>query len=69
MDKAGSMIWNSVRVAAYFSNFWTFWKPRKLDDGTYVVDLAMEGKPMYAIDVEDVGQCVASKMPFILARW
>ena len=60
MEKAGSMIWNSVRIAGYFNNFLTFWKPKKLDDGSYVFDLAMEGKPMYGMDVEDLGECVAS---------
>jgi hypothetical protein len=61
-EKAGAMIWNSVRIAGYFNNFLTFWKPKKLDDGTYVLDLAMEGKPMYGMDVEDFGECVASKI-------
>ena len=62
MEKAGSMTWNSVRIAGYFNNFLTFWKPKKLDDGSYVLDLAMEGKPMYGMDVEDFGECVASKI-------
>ena len=61
-EKAGAMIWNGVRIAGYFNNFLTFWKPKKLDDGTYVLDLAMEGKPMYGMDVEDFGECVASKI-------
>ena len=68
MEKAGSMIWNSVRIAGYFNNFLTFWKPRKLDDGSYVFDLAMEGKPMYGMDVEDLGECVASKIVIYCLR-
>lgn len=56
------MIWSSVRVAAYFNNFLTLWKPEKQDDGSYVINVPMEGKPMYGIDVTDVGECVASKI-------
>ena len=54
------MIWNSVRMAAYFNNFLTNTKPRKLDDGSYIMDYPMEGKPVYAMDVDDLGGCVAS---------
>ncbi|CAB4024724.1 Hypothetical predicted protein [Paramuricea clavata] len=60
MEKAGSMIWNSVRMPAYFNNFLTLAKPNKMDDGSYVLAVPMEGKPMYLMDVEDLGGCTAS---------
>ncbi|XP_046851079.1 uncharacterized protein LOC124444497 [Xenia sp. Carnegie-2017] len=60
MEKAGSMIWNSIRLSAYLSNFLTNWKPKKQEDGTYELSIPMEGKPMYGIDVNDCGECVAS---------
>ncbi|CAB3998523.1 Hypothetical predicted protein, partial [Paramuricea clavata] len=59
MEKAGSMIWNSVRTPGYFSNYLTLVKPKKLDDGSYVFALPMEGKPLYLMDVADLGECVA----------
>lgn len=62
MEKADSMTWNSVRMPAYFNNFLTNSRPKKEDDGTYVLDFPMEGKPMYAMDVDDLGECVASRM-------
>ena len=61
MEKAGSMIWNSIRLSAYLNNFLTNWKPKKQEDGTYELSIPMEGKPMYGIDVNDCGECVASK--------
>ena len=61
-EKAGSMTWNSIRIAGYFNNFLTLWKPKKQDDGSYVIDLPMEGKPIYGMDVDDIGECVASKI-------
>ena len=61
-EKAGSMTWNSVRMPAYFNNFFTILRPKKQDDGSYTIDYPMEGKPMYAMDVEDLGECVASKV-------
>ena len=64
MEKAGSMIWNSVRMPGYFNNFLTAMQPKKLDDGSYVLAVPMEGKPMYAMDVGDLGGCVASKITF-----
>jgi hypothetical protein len=65
MEKAGSMIWNSVRMPAYFNNFLTV-PPRKLDDESYIVASPMEGKPMYAMDVGDLGGCVASKIMVVV---
>jgi hypothetical protein len=62
MEKAGSMIWNSVRMPAYFNNFLALAKPNKTDDGSYVLAVPMEGKPMYLMDVEDLGGCTASKI-------
>ena len=64
MEKAGSMIWNSVRMPIYFNNFLTNTKPRKLDDGSYIMGYPMEGKPTYAMDVDDLGGCVASTIIF-----
>jgi hypothetical protein len=64
MEKAGSMICNSVRMPGYFNNFLTAMQPKKLDDGSYVLAVPMEGKPMYAMDVGDLGGCVASKITF-----
>ena len=61
-EKASSMTWNSVRMPGYFNNFLTNSKPKKQDDGSYVIDYPMEGKPMYAMDVDDLGGCVASKI-------
>lgn len=61
-EKAGSMTWNSVRMPVYFNNFLTNSRPKKQDDGSYLMDHPMEGKPMYAMDVEDLGECVASKV-------
>lgn len=61
-EKTGSMTWNSVRMPGYFNNFLTNSKPKKQDDGSYVIDYPMEGKPMYAMDVDDLGECVASKI-------
>jgi hypothetical protein len=61
-EKAGSMIWNSVRMPGYFNNFLTNTKPIKVGDGSYIFGFPMEGKPMYAMDVDDLGECVASKI-------
>jgi hypothetical protein len=51
MEEAGSMIWNSVRMPGYFNNFLTSMQPKKLDDGSYVMAIPMEGKQMYLMDV------------------
>ncbi|XP_046851545.1 uncharacterized protein LOC124444906 isoform X1 [Xenia sp. Carnegie-2017] len=59
-EKAKSMIWNSIRLSADFNNFLKDWKPKKQEDGTYELSIPMEGKPMYGIDVNDCGECVAS---------
>jgi hypothetical protein len=66
MEKAGSMIWNSVRMPGYFSNYLTLVKPKKLDDGSYVFAIPMEGKPLYLMDVEDLGECVAGKIMVVV---
>ncbi|XP_028393775.1 nmrA-like family domain-containing protein 1 [Dendronephthya gigantea] len=60
-EKAGSMIWNSVRMPAYMNNFLVPGsRPQKQEDGTYTLNYPMEGKPMYLMDVTDLGECVAS---------
>ncbi|XP_008056742.1 nmrA-like family domain-containing protein 1 [Carlito syrichta] len=51
----------SVRVAAYFENFLTAWKPVKADDGDYyTLVLPMGDVPMHGISVTDVGAAVCS---------
>ncbi|XP_043861334.1 nmrA-like family domain-containing protein 1 [Dromiciops gliroides] len=51
----------SVRIAAYFENFLTFWKPVKASDGDYYnLMLPMNDVPMDGISVADVGPAVAS---------
>nr|XP_012326239.1 nmrA-like family domain-containing protein 1 [Aotus nancymaae] len=51
----------SVRVAAYFENFPTAWKPGKASDGDYyTLALPMGDVPMDGISVADVGAAVSS---------
>ncbi|XP_004469734.2 nmrA-like family domain-containing protein 1 [Dasypus novemcinctus] len=51
----------SVRVAAYFENFVTMWKPVKAPDGDYyTLALPMGDIPMDGISVADVGAAVSS---------
>ncbi|XP_006884227.1 PREDICTED: nmrA-like family domain-containing protein 1-like [Elephantulus edwardii] len=51
----------SVRVAAYFENFLTSWKPTKASDGDYyTLALPMGDIPMDGISVADVGAIVTS---------
>ncbi|XP_066097477.1 nmrA-like family domain-containing protein 1 [Saccopteryx bilineata] len=51
----------SVRLAAYFENFLTMWKPVKASDGDYyTLVLPMGDIPMDGISVADVGAIVSS---------
>ncbi|KAK2090838.1 hypothetical protein P7K49_030122 [Saguinus oedipus] len=51
----------SVRVAAYFENFLTTWKPEKASDGDYyTLALPMGDVPMDGISFADVGAAVSS---------
>ncbi|XP_015355371.1 nmrA-like family domain-containing protein 1, partial [Marmota marmota marmota] len=51
----------SVRLAAYFENFLTTWKPLKAPDGDfYTLALPMGDVPMDGISVADVGAVVSS---------
>ncbi|XP_007519858.1 nmrA-like family domain-containing protein 1 [Erinaceus europaeus] len=51
----------SVRLAAYFENFLTLWKPAKASDGDYyTLALPMGDIPMDGISVADVGGVVSS---------
>ncbi|XP_054441231.1 nmrA-like family domain-containing protein 1 [Pteronotus mesoamericanus] len=51
----------SVRLAAYFENFLTIWKPTKASDGDYyTMALPMGDVPMDGISVADVGAVVSS---------
>ncbi|XP_053421834.1 nmrA-like family domain-containing protein 1 isoform X1 [Nycticebus coucang] len=51
----------SVRMAAYFENFLTAWKPVKAPDGDYyTLALPMGDVPMDGISVADVGAVVLS---------
>uniref|UniRef100_A0A8C9DPY9 NmrA-like family domain-containing protein 1 n=1 Tax=Prolemur simus TaxID=1328070 RepID=A0A8C9DPY9_PROSS len=51
----------SVRVAAYFENFLTAWKPAKAPDGDYYsLVLPMGDVPMDGISVADIGAAVSS---------
>ncbi|KAH0506378.1 NmrA-like family domain-containing protein 1, partial [Microtus ochrogaster] len=50
----------SVRLAAYFENFLTVWKPVKSPDGYYTLALPMGDVPMDGISVADVGTVVSS---------
>ncbi|XP_066203628.1 nmrA-like family domain-containing protein 1 [Saccopteryx leptura] len=51
----------SVRLAAYFENFLTMWKPVKASDGDYyTLVLPMGDIPMHGISVADVGTIVSS---------
>ncbi|VTJ67111.1 nmrA-like family domain-containing protein 1 [Marmota monax] len=51
----------SVRLAAYFENFLTTWKPWKAPDGDfYTLALPMGDVPMDGISVADVGAVVSS---------
>ncbi|XP_050002386.1 nmrA-like family domain-containing protein 1 [Alexandromys fortis] len=50
----------SVRLAAYFENFLTMWKPVKTPDGHYTLALPMGDVPMDGISVADVGAVVSS---------
>ncbi|XP_075811986.1 nmrA-like family domain-containing protein 1 [Microtus pennsylvanicus] len=50
----------SVRLAAYFENFLTMWKPVKSPDGYYTLALPMGDVPMDGISVADVGAVVSS---------
>nr|XP_005601920.1 nmrA-like family domain-containing protein 1 [Equus caballus]XP_008530578.1 PREDICTED: putative nmrA-like family domain-containing protein ENSP00000305954 [Equus przewalskii] len=51
----------SVRVAAYFENFLTTWKPVKASDGDYyTLAIPMGDVPMDGISVADVGAVVCS---------
>ncbi|KAF7468997.1 nmrA family domain-containing protein 1-like [Marmota monax] len=51
----------SVRLAAYFENFLTTWKPWKAPDGNfYTLALPMGDVPMDGISVADVGAVVSS---------
>ncbi|XP_012605257.1 nmrA-like family domain-containing protein 1 [Microcebus murinus] len=51
----------SVRVAAYFENFLTAWKPAKAPDGDYyTLVLPMGDVPMDGISVADIGAVVSS---------
>ncbi|XP_005071678.2 nmrA-like family domain-containing protein 1 [Mesocricetus auratus] len=50
----------SVRLAAYFENFLTLWKPVKTSEGYYTLALPMGDVPMDGISVADVGAVVSS---------
>ncbi|KAM8770008.1 nmrA-like family domain-containing protein 1 [Rhynchonycteris naso] len=51
----------SVRLAAYFENFLTMWKPVEASDGDYyTLALPMGDIPMDGISVADVGTIVSS---------
>ncbi|XP_019523505.1 PREDICTED: nmrA-like family domain-containing protein 1 [Hipposideros armiger] len=51
----------SVRLAAYFENFLTMWKPVKASDGDYyTLALPMGDIPMDGISVADIGAVVSS---------
>ncbi|XP_047421559.1 nmrA-like family domain-containing protein 1 [Sciurus carolinensis] len=51
----------SVRLAAYFENFLTSWKPAKAPDGDYyTLALPMGDVPMDGISVADIGAAVSS---------
>ena len=60
-NKAGDMKWSSVRMPAYFNNFLRGFGPKKIPDGSFILPIPMEGKPMYGMDVDDYGPCVAGK--------
>ncbi|XP_004713526.1 nmrA-like family domain-containing protein 1 [Echinops telfairi] len=51
----------SVRMAAYFENFLTLWKPVKASGGDYyTLALPMGDVPMDGISVDDIGPIVSS---------
>lgn len=50
----------SIRLAAYFENFLTVWKPVKSSDGYYTLALPMGDVPMDGLSVADVGAIVSS---------
>lgn len=51
----------SIRLAAYFENFLTVWKPMKASDGDYyTLALPMGDIPMHGISVADIGAVVSS---------
>ncbi|XP_019591384.2 nmrA-like family domain-containing protein 1 [Rhinolophus sinicus] len=51
----------SVRMAAYFENFLTTWKPLKASDGDYyTLALPMGDIPMDGISVADIGAVISS---------
>ncbi|KAL1788154.1 hypothetical protein HispidOSU_014101 [Sigmodon hispidus] len=50
----------SVRLAAYYENFLTIWKPVKTSDGHYTLALPMGDVPMHGISFADIGAVVSS---------
>uniref|UniRef100_A0A5F9CTH4 NmrA-like family domain-containing protein 1 n=1 Tax=Oryctolagus cuniculus TaxID=9986 RepID=A0A5F9CTH4_RABIT len=51
----------SVRLAAYFENFLTLWKPAKASDGDYyTLAIPMGDVPMHGISVADAGAAILS---------
>ena len=58
LDEAG-VPYTSVRLAAYYDNFASYFKAQPQPDGTYAITLPMNG-PMYTIAVDDGGPVVAS---------
>ena len=49
----------STRLPCYFENFEKMFL-HKLKDNQYLVNIPMEGKPMYTMSVDDIGECVLS---------
>ncbi|XP_013418812.1 nmrA-like family domain-containing protein 1 [Lingula anatina] len=49
-----------IRVSFYYQNFLTYFPPRKVDEGKYVLEIPMGHSMMDAIDVNDIGECVHS---------
>ena len=56
--KQGNKInFTSTRLPCYYENFEKMFL-HKLKDNQYLVNVPMEGKPMFAMSVDDIGECV-----------
>lgn len=56
--RESGMAWCSTRMSAYTDVWATFFKPRKQDDGTYVVSLPMGDTPLAVVAAADLGEVV-----------
>lgn len=50
--------YTSVRVPFYYENFLTLMIPQRQSDGSFAIALPMDGVPMDAISVNDLGTCI-----------